>query len=342
MTSLDRDTISRLGLPDFYSKSLLDIEAIKSPMQADDSSQIMGQVIWYNKNIKIGGRPIFYATLHEKGIRHIRDVIHNGAVVRPPATLSRLDQYKYWCVIHAIPQVWREVLRSNRARRVDQEASRTTPNIKACDAIVEIHQAKTKDYYNAFMPGKTSARCCTKWAESGYDFTEEKWQKIFSLPYKCCKSSKLQSQQYRVLHRYVPTQKFLFVRKISDSPKCKFCEDVDTIEHFLVYCGRVHRLWKQLFRSLRQGTKGFIPVRAGTVIFGRPDLPSVMNYIVLLGKQYILRQKLWGEGFISINLFRQFVQQQYEEDKYTATKNEQLETFECQWDGFIPSTWRMN
>ena len=83
-------------------------------------------------------------------------------------------------------------------------------------------------------------------------------------------------------------------------------------------------------------------MRAETVIFGCPDLPPVVNYIVLLGKQYILRQKLWGEGFISINLFRQFVQQQYEEDKYTATKNEQLDTFECKWNGFTPSVWCMN
>ena len=342
MTSLDRDTVDRLGLPEFYSNSLLDTQAIKSPMRTDDSSHIMGQVLWYNKNIRIGGRPIFYATLHEEGIRRIRDVIHNGAAVRPPATLSRLDQYKYWCVIHAIPKTWREVLRSSRTCRAKEEANRTTPKIKVCDDIVDMHQAKTKDYYNALMPGKTSARCCMKWAKSGYDFTEKKWQEIFTLPYKCCKSSKLQSQQYRVLHRYVPTQKFLFIRQISESPKCKFCKDVDTIEHFLVYCGRVHRLWKQLFRSLRQGTKGSIPVRAETVIFGCPDLPPVVNYIVLLGKQYILRQKLWGEGFISINLFRQFVQQQYEEDKYTATKNEQLDTFECKWNGFTPSVWCMN
>ena len=45
------------------------------------------------------------------------------------------------------------------------------------------------------------------------------------------------------------------------------------------------------------------------------NLPPVANYFILLGKQYILRQKLHDQGCISIRQFMLFIKQQYEEDK---------------------------
>ena len=75
-----------------------------------------------------------------------------------------------------------------------------------------------------------------------------------------------------------------------------------------------------------------------TIIFGRLDLPPLVNYIILLAKQYIIRQKLWAEGQISMSRFKDIVRRQYEDDRLTATKNERLDGFERKWAGFIPIT----
>ena len=141
LTALDSDDIDRLNIPSFYSQSLKDLEAMKPPVRSGDIHQIMGQPLWHNKHIRIGGKPTFYAALYRRGIRYISDIYRNGEAVSPPAVLSRLDQYKYWCVIHAVPQAWRETLRANSGHSVTEEASQLVPKINVHGIMIDMQQA---------------------------------------------------------------------------------------------------------------------------------------------------------------------------------------------------------
>ena len=73
------------------------------------------------------------------------------------------------------------------------------------------------------------------------------WADVFRIPYTCTKSTKLQAFQYQVIHRYIPTKRFLFVRHIVDRPNCFKCNDDDTITHHLFRCPRVLNFWNDVF-----------------------------------------------------------------------------------------------
>lgn len=44
----------------------------------------------------------------------------------------------------------------------------------------------------------------------GLYYSQTSWSRIFELPFKCTQESKLHWLQYQILHRIVPTNKYLF------------------------------------------------------------------------------------------------------------------------------------
>lgn len=80
----------------------------------------------------------------------------------------------------------------------------------------------------------------TRWARDGLDFGSD-WCQVYSLPFKVTESTKLQSLQFRILHRYFPTRRFLCIRKVIDDPFCENCGEIETITHLFMRCS--------LFRS---------------------------------------------------------------------------------------------
>ena len=57
---------------------------------------------------------------------------------------------------------------------------------------------------------------------------------------------KLQSFLYRLLHRIITCNHWLFIAKIKDTPSCKYCKLDYTIEHFFWHCTDVANFWRRL------------------------------------------------------------------------------------------------
>lgn len=109
-----------------------------------------------------------------------------------------------------------------------------TSNCKGC-----------KRMYNLLLDKKRET--CTsipKWRENGHNYAQETWHKIFELPFKSTQESKLHWLQFQILHRIVPTNKYLFKIKKAESPVCTFCKrDEESIGHLFYECTIVKELW---------------------------------------------------------------------------------------------------
>ncbi len=64
---------------------------------------------------------------------------------------------------------------------------------------------------------------------------------------KHTESSKLQSFQYRILHRTITCRKKLYDMKLVDSPNCLYCNNIDDIKHFLLSCEKTRNVWQSFF-----------------------------------------------------------------------------------------------
>ena len=130
-----------------------------------------------------------------------------------------------------------------------------------------------------------------KWDAEGFNITC--WEKIHQLPYKVCASTKLQSLQFRITHRYIPTRKFLYNRNVIGNMLCRRCFQPDNLQHFFFSCEDVRPLWDEFLHKLKETYS--LPndfLKVDTILFGFLNAPAVVNLFVLLCKQYIVNCKL--------------------------------------------------
>ena len=66
------------------------------------------------------------------------------------------------------------------------------------------------------------------------------------------RETKLQSLQFKIIHRIFPCRNYLFRRKIIDSPECRICGETDTLVHFFLTCRVVGQFLVRIGRWLEQ------------------------------------------------------------------------------------------
>lgn len=71
------------------------------------------------------------------------------------------------------------------------------------------------------------------------------WQSIYKIPFQCLRETKLQSFQFKILYRIIPCNQYLKQLRNKEHDCCDYCNDQDTIVHFLYNCQKVQSPWSQ-------------------------------------------------------------------------------------------------
>ena len=129
------------------------------------------------------------------------------------------------------------------------------PSIIIGDQAYKISDVRSKHFYEVRLNSVTP-KAVQRWENLGYN--DVNWEMTFKIPYQCTKSTKLQSLQYRILHRFIPTRRYLYIRNVTNSPQCAYCNSEDTLEHFFYLCSNVKQIWKKIFRNLSITTQDAI------------------------------------------------------------------------------------
>ena len=167
------------------------------------------------------------------------------------------------------------------------------------------------------------AKC--KYTEHGFSFSEEDWKNIFELPVRILKNNKIQEMQYKILHRIVATNKWLYTVNKTGSPRCSFCGIyIETIEHLFFKCLAVKCLWMNIIDTWNQFNSSAYECRIQNIQFGYTGTKSIsceaLNTVVMHGKYYIYRNKLKAtsptvKGFLEVIKFEMSIIHEYKRDK---------------------------
>ena len=144
----------------------------------------------------------------------------------------------------AIPGSWRQIITSDKAYHFRQYITKPIFTLDAkgtCDVL----SISTKILYwlfpNTSFPNK-SPTCIGRWG-SLHDIDPNIWPSLFLAPFMSCRETYLLSSQYRVIHRILPCNKWVSIRKVITSSICLYevCEEktLDTIKHYLITCPQV-------------------------------------------------------------------------------------------------------
>ncbi len=172
------------------------------------------------------------------------------------------------------------------------------------ETLIHPINLKSKDFYWKLLIKKTKQcepACKNKWIKE-FIIEPDSWESIFLIPFTACRETKLQTFQYKIIHRIFPCNKWLYTVKVSDSPLCPICGDKeDTIVHFFASCNHVLLFWNSLvqwWHELEFTVRKLLPLTLQDIIFGLPcnnNEDRILNYTLILAKQYIYEDKKYNK-----------------------------------------------
>ncbi len=122
-----------------------------------------------------------------------------------------------------------------------------------------------------------------KWCEIYRDFKiadSKSWPRIFKLPFNLIRETKIQTFPYKILHRVIPCNKWLYNIKIKTSETCDYCKGIDDIPHFFLYCPKVKMFWDLILNWLENVSNLELknsPILEECLIFGFPESNKIVK-----------------------------------------------------------------
>ncbi len=335
------------GPTSMFYKQVLDIwfsTNLQNPIQGN---HILKEKLWKNSFIMVDDRPIVtgYNTWERNGIIFVSDVINpeTGRLLSHTDIerkyMMNVDIMKYNSLISAIPKEWiRKIVAMAKPLNMEHvRVESPLPELLYKGKLVPITHLYNKDFYsillNAYFVPPTAI---AKWCTLHTDLNNVDWRDIFSLPYILVRSTILQTFQYKILNRIIACKHNLFKWKIKESDLCVECALPDTIEHYFYECNISIMFWRNLERWINTVLDVHIQLTICDVLLGIPNpggdqVLFLINYCILNGKWYIYRQKL-HEKIVFFPVFLSELKYNLEVEKYTMTKECQLDTFLDKWN----------
>ncbi len=272
----------------------------KDPTTAQD---ILEQSLWLNKSINIYNKMVYWKHWITAGIVYLNDITHNGTFLTHKeiqiiyniettflATMQIQDK---------IPKKWKHILKQYT---YTAPISNIKNSIHINKSKKELEKIKYKDiYWHLINNIQHTPKAIISW-ENVYSNFKNKgnifWNNIFKMQFIRTRDTSIQSFQYQILHRGLPCNEWLNNIKINSEKTCYYCNEIDTITHFLIECKSNKYFWKGWSRwwhfitgfNLRE--EDYIHEY---ILFGFPrksDNTIVADYCILYAKQYINLEKL--------------------------------------------------
>ena len=287
--SLPPNGLTKINSLNEFWKEIIDIWSSLSDVSPAAPEQILSQPIWYNNNMKIDKKHIYYKNWFMKGIIYINDLIDETGNFK---TLDKIKEefdincnfLQYTSLISAIPKNWKLIIKDfgKNLNRIENYVSK----LKSID--------KTTPFFYSILLNKKATlpiKAHLKWNEYLHEeISLDDWKLIHSLPFSETKDSKLITLQFRIIHRIFYTNVALMKFKIIEHEDCNFCSaSKETIMHALWECTHVQTVWNCLINAIKEKYNIDIERNAKYFMLGFYKFYPLkgINMIILLVKKYL-------------------------------------------------------
>ena len=163
---------------------------------------------------------------------------------------------------------------------------------------------------------------------------------IYKLPYRVTKLTILQSLQYKILHKIINCNYWLYKIRIIDSPKCRYCDEDETIEHFFFGCTVTKQFWYVFLTWWKAAELDTCPniLEENDVILGyhlTDPNEKTLNCCILIGKKMIYEQKNYHKKQPDIYKYHCDLKEVIEIERQICTKNGKLSEFYKVWGNLV-------
>ena len=329
------------SVPEFYKKChkwWIDVHSVH-PQTVE---MVKHEILWNNIYITINKKTVFYKEWYRGGIIRIYDILdennqfmsHTDIASKYGIKCSFLDVLQ---IRQSIPIQWRTLLYNTR--QVGENIHTNCNKIQIVDKLLNFHKLTCKDLYWSLVSKKIRIPTAVKkWSEHFTHFKDADdniWSHIYQMSFKVTRETRLQSFQYRILHRIVPCNKWLFNISIKESKQCNFCDEEDNILHFFLYCNNSEIFWSSFFNWWCKISEVVLDeILEDQIIFGFPcntEMELVLNYCVLLGKWYMYSAKMREKNDFDLYGYLVQLKQRLSIEKALCTKENSPQKF-VKWE----------
>ena len=287
----------------FYTEVLMALEYLNTIGNNNDISK---QYVFYNRHLSINRNIMYDNSLFEAGAWRVEDLFNSNGHVIPFSEWKRRGVTdKSFLVWRGLVQKIKTIKATNRLTNENMDKLNDLSFSLKSGQIVDILNSKTRDIYDKLISQnicKLTNKAMNKYSTM-YELKQEDWQEIYTTYRLCTNDNQIKELQYKILHRYIPTNKLLFQMGKVASNKCTFCELYDeTIEHVFFHCHCIRDLWFHIEHKFQIAENLTISFSVADVLlgYGKHNESTLgnqnvhINTVLLYVKYHIWKCKISG------------------------------------------------
>jgi hypothetical protein len=289
--------------------------------------------IWYNSNIQVGNHSVFFKNWYQNCIHIISDLLNQEGHLMNYEEFHR--RYNFSPMITRFYGLRCAIL-ENYTWLLPANAIASRPICPKYLYSILNNGIRGKKVYDFFIEAlQKEQKYKNKWATELDLQNNDKFWKQINLGVKLPMEVQLQWFQYRIIHRILGTNSFLYKIGLSESPLCTFCgQTLETILHLFWECPVVGQLIHEVKLWLGDVYEVVIEVTCSEFILGRPlNRDNILNLALIILKRHIYKQKLKNCRPNLIGYKKELVSY-YKLEQYIYTKNLKGDVFHNRWEHF--------
>ena len=297
-------------------------------------SEFLSECLHYNKSVVRDRKTVHVQEWMDKGVITIEDVTDQNGEFLSFESFKEIHHdiatnfLVYSGIINAVKAY-------QKAVNIESEENCTGSGNKSWSLIMK----RPKNVYSVLVKPKLSPACILKWSQEFVNLPN--WKHIFLKCKKTTPDSQLKWFQFRLLHRLLPTKRFLYVRKLADSSACTFCSrEEETISHLFWECQHTHKFWTDVNKWLNDNcvTCAGMVLTKTLIIFGVESnfkTDCVFDLLILMAKFHVYKCRL-QEKIPNLRSFINIVKHRYLVEKYRHGISGSMGKFTVDWLPYRP------
>ena len=158
------------------------------------------------------------------------------------------------------------------------------------------------------------------------------WIQVYKNCFKTIHDNEIKWFQYRILHRILGTNEYLFKLKYTNNNICVFCkEHPETIMHLFVECHVVKNFWGEVKRNVSLHLGLELTLTAQDIILGVFSTAATTTNIIYLTVKVYIFQTARSNGVLMLHSFCKFIRKIFIEQEFASKLEFSYDKFSKVW-----------
>ena len=237
-SNLSNDTKLLSSFPVFY-KNIFRYWSQHFTVSPDIPSCILSSFLWYNKDILISDKPIYFEHFSNNNLIYVTQLFDDTENTKEWLKLKhefnlKNNLYFRWMqLIHSTPQKWKTTIKNNR---ISENLLFLNHHLIKCNILLSLEKSNSKELYLVQLTRDFCKPTSQIYFEKHFNDCVLDWKYIYVLPRIVTSDSYTRYFQYKVLNNVLYSNEKLFFFGISETSQCSFCnQNNETVEHLFCH-----------------------------------------------------------------------------------------------------------